>query len=41
MSRDEDVVDRGAAVGCAMLAATVIGGLWFVVGLALGYAVWG
>lgn len=37
----DDVVDRGCAAMGAILLATVCGSVWGIIGLAVGYAIWG
>ncbi len=41
MDLQDDVVDRGAAAVGAILLATVSGSIWGLIGLAVGYAIWG
>ena len=37
----DDLVDRGSAAVGAMLLAAVSGSVWGVIGLSIGYLVWG
>lgn len=41
MYEQDEVIDRGTAAVGAMMLAAASSGIWWVIGLAVGYAIWG